>query len=215
MPKWRIEVIAPEPPWGVPPGVASLPTELPTALSDLGHQVRVLFPEGAESPPTGPRSVTAVPIRIDRTRRSAPRTSAFGRRLAGEIDRKADLWLALDPSAGALPVTQGPGPLYAYLAESAAVDDPRRAPSDGVKSGLRGRAETWWDRRVLRRLEEAALWRARLVFATSPTTAERLGALFQVPADRIRTILRPSPTRNRAERRKRPGWRCTSPPMFR
>jgi glycosyltransferase involved in cell wall biosynthesis len=188
MSHWRIDVIAPAPADREPPGMASLPRELPAALADLGHTVRVLYPDGGETPTPGRGSVQAIPIRIEPGRRSASRTSAFGRKLAAQMDRAADLWLALDPSAGSLPIVPGPGPLYAYLAEGAAVDDPRRAPPGAARTGLRGRAEGWWDRRVLRGLEESAIWRARLVFATSPATAERLATLYRVPPERIRTV---------------------------
>ena len=189
MPGWRIEVVALAPPTTIAPGTAPIAWALPQALADLGHEVRVLYPTVSEGPAPSLRRAHAVPLgSAANGRREVPRTADFGRRVAAEIDRSAQLWLGFDPAAGAIPAARGRGPARAYVAETIALDSLVRPGVAGARSGLRERVGGWLDRRTLRGLEETAVRRADAVFATRRGTGERLAELYEVPSRAIHEI---------------------------
>ena len=166
---------------------------LAAAFAAGGDDVRVLRPEGPAAAPLPPGVATVeVPLPLRRPG-AAVDQAGFAAAAGQRIRRTVDL-VVRDPSGlgalGAPGRTPGHPPLVAFVrsVELQAFDREHRALS---RRGWSDRLDAWRDRRSVRRLEQAALAEADVLFADDDALAPALAREYGVAGDRVRSAVPP------------------------
>ena len=192
MPKWRIEFLASVPPEETSSGLGRVVWELAASLAALGHRVRVLYPADTAAPHPPYRSVEAVPVPVPASaRRPFGRDIAFGRAATALLDREADLIVGNDEKAGAIGPIRGRRagrPVFAMFVHDVALHTFDTLRPLEARRGVRQRVGNWLDRRTLRRLEETALNRARLILVGSALNEQLLREHYPDASTRVRRL---------------------------
>ncbi len=189
-----VELVALGPPVSDPYAPAAAAWAVARAYAQRGASVHVLFPQGThdEEPPTGIRA-TPVPLPLKRPG-AASEEAEFASRVGRHLRPEADL-VVRDPV--------GVGPLGVHgharravlvgLARGVELAEFDRERTGRPGAGFVDRLDGWRDRRVLRRLERAALEEPAALLCGDPAVAEALSREYRIPPARLRRVLLPVP----------------------
>lgn len=188
-----VDVIAGGPPSTDPYDPAAAAWALAAAFAARGDRVAVLHPAvPAGSPP--PAGVVAVPVEVPiRRPGAAVEGAAFATAAARRVRPTADLVLRDPAGLGrlGLPRSGSSAPVLGVFLRSIELAAFDRERAGRAPAGLRDRLDTWWDRRAVRRLEEAALREADRLFYDSAALPSDLRREYAIPERRFRAALPP------------------------
>jgi hypothetical protein len=184
---------------GPPPGDPYEPWAtawaLASAFAARSDRVRVLHPDGpvGVAPPAG---TVGVPVRLPLRRPgAAPDEAGFAAAAGRRVRPDADL-VVRDPAGfGSLGLAgrRTSRPTVVAFVRSVELHAFDRERAARPAAGLVGRLDAWRDRRTVRRLEQAALSEADVLFADAPELAHALTVEYGVPDQRVRPTVPPVP----------------------